>query len=141
MGILKAGPAWNNVWNSNCIPIQCHPCNLSALRTLHSLPHLPQVWLQEFAWTEREIENKKEERSSSLPPGTDTEQLNAEPIWCFEVRVGRSVGMEFRGTPGVEGMKGSCGVSKLTFLLSPHTQSFQTAIKLIYWCFLCYGMW
>ncbi|KAL6766611.1 hypothetical protein ACKKBG_A36690 [Auxenochlorella protothecoides x Auxenochlorella symbiontica] len=55
------------------------------------------VWLQEFAWTEREIENKKEERSSSLPPGTDTEQLNAEPIWCFE-----------------------------------------TAIKLIYWCFLCY---
>lgn len=56
-----------------------------------------QVWLQEFAWTEDDLPNKKEERSSSLPSGSDVEQLNREPMWCFE-----------------------------------------TAIKLMYWSFLCY---
>lgn len=56
-----------------------------------------QVWLQEFAWTEGDLASKREERSSSLPPGADVEALDREPMWCFE-----------------------------------------TAVKLMYWSFLCY---
>lgn len=46
-----------------------------------------QVWLQEFAWLERDVPAKKEERASSLPPDSyEGFCLDCEPLWCFEVR-------------------------------------------------------
>ena len=50
-------------------------------------PSLLQVWLQEFAWLERDIPRKKEERASSLPPDSyENFCLECEPLWCFEAR-------------------------------------------------------
>ncbi|KAI3433461.1 hypothetical protein D9Q98_003274 [Chlorella vulgaris] len=45
-----------------------------------------QVWLQEFAWTEgEEEERKKAERSSSLPPESrSSAAIDKEPMFCFE---------------------------------------------------------
>ena len=42
---------------------------------------LPQVWLQEFAWTEEEKERKVASRNSSIPEGVQSELL-AEPMFC-----------------------------------------------------------
>jgi hypothetical protein len=45
------------------------------------------VWLQEFAWLERDVPRKREERLSSLPPESyEGFCLECEPLWCFEVR-------------------------------------------------------
>ena len=46
-----------------------------------------QVWLQEFAWTERDVQRKRAERSSSLPPDSfESFCMDCEPMFCFEVR-------------------------------------------------------
>ena len=47
-----------------------------------------QVWLQEFAWTERDVERKKEERVSSLPEESfENFCMDCEPLFCFETAV------------------------------------------------------
>lgn len=50
-------------------------------------PLLPQVWLQEFCWTEgQEEQRKKAERASSLPPGSaGAAAIDKEPMFCMEV--------------------------------------------------------
>lgn len=46
-----------------------------------------RVWLQEFAWTEADIPRKRRERASSLPPDSEAARhVDAQPLWCFEVR-------------------------------------------------------
>ncbi|EFN59469.1 hypothetical protein CHLNCDRAFT_138062 [Chlorella variabilis] len=62
----------------------------NAYMTMPKRPHqtgILQVWLQEFAWLERDIPRKKEERASSLPPDSyENFCLECEPLWCFEAR-------------------------------------------------------
>lgn len=45
-----------------------------------------QVWLQEFAWTEKEKLSKIKARGSSLPDDT-AQDLWKEPMFCFETAV------------------------------------------------------
>ena len=45
-----------------------------------------QVWLQEFAWTEKDVQRKRQERSSSLPKESyEHFCMDCEPMFCFEV--------------------------------------------------------
>ena len=45
-----------------------------------------QDWLQEFAWTEKDVPRKRQERASSLPPGSyEHFCMDCEPMFCFEV--------------------------------------------------------
>jgi len=47
-----------------------------------------QVWLQEFAWTEAEIPQKRSERVSSLPEDSfEGFCMDCEPLFCFETAV------------------------------------------------------
>ncbi|GAB4817731.1 hypothetical protein N2152v2_004777 [Parachlorella kessleri] len=47
-----------------------------------------QVWLQEFAWTEKDVPHKRQERSSSLPKGSyEHFCMDCEPMFCFETAV------------------------------------------------------
>ena len=47
---------------------------------------MPQVWLQEFAWTEKDVPRKRQERSSSLPKESyEHFCMDCEPMFCFEV--------------------------------------------------------
>lgn len=43
------------------------------------------VWLQEFAWTERDVQRKRTERSSSLPDESfEGFCMDCEPLFVFE---------------------------------------------------------
>ena len=45
-----------------------------------------QDWLQEFAWTEKDVPRKRQERASSLPQdSTELLRMNSQPMYCFEV--------------------------------------------------------
>lgn len=47
-----------------------------------------QVWLQEFAWLEKDVERKRCERVSSLPPDSfEGFCMDCEPLFCFELAV------------------------------------------------------
>ena len=43
-----------------------------------------QVWLQEFAWTEAELQPKLAERLSQAQGPMETKRLEAEPMFCLE---------------------------------------------------------
>ncbi|KAK9866093.1 hypothetical protein WJX84_001319 [Apatococcus fuscideae] len=43
-----------------------------------------QVWLQEFAWTEKDVERKRKARAAKLP---DNPKLATEPMFCFELAI------------------------------------------------------
>eukprot|EP00890_Picochlorum_soloecismus_P000351 jgi/Picsp_1/1316/NSC_04797-R1_alpha beta-hydrolase len=60
---------------------------LSSPANPHTLAVL-QVWLQEFAWKEDDVSDKRRERASSLPDESFEEvELNKEPLFCFETAV------------------------------------------------------
>ncbi len=69
---------------------------------------LLQVWLQEFAWTEKDVPRKRQERASSLPQdSTELLRMNSEPMYCFEVggrqtvpRAGARAGQATAGQSG-----------------------------------------
>ncbi|GAB4817725.1 hypothetical protein N2152v2_004771 [Parachlorella kessleri] len=47
-----------------------------------------EVWLQEFAWTEKDVQRKRQERSSSLPKESyEHFCMDCEPMFCFETAV------------------------------------------------------
>lgn len=56
--------------------------------SLLKLPHLllptVQVWLQDFAWTEKDVPKKLKTRAAKLP---DSSTLASEPIFCFELAI------------------------------------------------------
>ena len=43
-----------------------------------------QVWLQEFAWTEKDVPRKLKARAAKLPGNA---ALASEPIFCFELAI------------------------------------------------------
>ena len=104
---------------------QCFHSRRCNLRGCLCLTILLQVWLQEFAWTEEDISQKLAERGSSLAPDSDprlADTLAKEPLFCFEVGF-----LE-------------CEVSSRTRQSdsSYAPLCMQTAIKALFWSFLCY---
>lgn len=75
-------------------PMQLVMTIVAATQGYLALPNRPgqtsilQVWLQEFAWSERDIERKRCERSSSLPQDSfEGFCMDCEPLFCFETAI------------------------------------------------------
>ena len=138
--------------------VSVHPPSAVLLR-----PHA-QVWLQEFAWSEAELPKRRQQRASSLPPGSEKAvKIDREPMFCVEVRGGAAT-----ATPRAGWLRGVCsrrstGTEKvacwlalsLLFMLPsclrcrhppthpppPHPPTptlAQTALKALYWATLVY---
>ena len=56
----------------------------STQRPYPNIPCWLQVWLQEFAWTEKDVERKRKARAAKLP---DNPKLATEPMFCFELAI------------------------------------------------------
>ncbi|KAK9817845.1 hypothetical protein WJX72_003000 [[Myrmecia] bisecta] len=64
--------------------LACCFCYLAMPKDLEESRALLQVWLQEFAWVEKDLTRKKAERLRSLP---DFNGLDQEPMFCFETAI------------------------------------------------------
>ena len=54
------------------------------LRLLYLMCLTMQVWLQDFAWTEKDVSKKLKTRAAKLP---ESSSLASEPIFCFELAI------------------------------------------------------
>ncbi|KAK9804066.1 hypothetical protein WJX73_001449 [Symbiochloris irregularis] len=68
------------------VAVAWHFCFLYMPKDAESDPVI-QVWLQDFAWTEEEVEDKIQQRVARGNGANEVEELAAEPIFCIETAI------------------------------------------------------
>jgi hypothetical protein len=73
------------------LPMNIVMAGLVVISSYLSMPNNPKtdngimtVWLQEFAWSERELPGRREERRSGLCGPAENCPMDTEPMFCFE---------------------------------------------------------